>query len=1402
MNSSTDFVYRFKLQYYRDDWIRFLKDKLPVQILEHSNFIISEIVGNFSHLGFINLIDNKKLGIYEIKTTSVSSCTSYNELIKNKCKKHKEDGAIVTCYDDKNQWCISFISIEDDIPKSYTYTLGRNSKVDYVIKRFKQLKQSSTFDDIKNIFSIEPLNKEFYLKLFKWYENVKSDVIFPDNGSSEKDTYTSTSLIRLLMRLLFVCFLKEKNLVNKDFFELSKLKNIIDWNEESSYYKAILQNLFFATLNCEISNRSFITDKNNQFTNLYRYKDIFLQKDEKSIIKLFEKTPFLNGGIFECMDKIDGFSDNIHNKLKISNKLFFNNNDNNPGLIDIFNQYEFTVKENSLFHTDIALEPEVLGMIFENLLMVYNTESNNSIRKQTGSYYTPREIVSYMVDESLKAYLISNISPHDDDIDSYRKRIDNLFLTSSTHDISKKGSESNILHESEISQLINIIKEIKILDPAVGSGAFPMGMLHRLVSLLSFIDPDNQRWEQKQINTINEIEDSEYHKQMLDDVHNIFDRENYYKDFARKFYLIQNNIYGVDIQPIAIQIAKMRFFISLLIEQKSISSKRDNYGIKPLPNLDIKFIAANTLIGLDKPKQIPIRNPEISYKEKEIKNIHNKYFTIKTLKTKSKYIKEDEKLRKQLYELLVKDGWQDKIANQITKWDPYDQDTSADWYDSEWMFGINNGFNIVIGNPPYIQLQKNNGKLGNLYKDAGYETFVRTGDIYQLFYEKGCKLLSPNDGVLSYITSNSWLKANYGKTTRNYFFKNHTPLCLVEVGTNLFKNVIVECNILILRNGKSGEIGKAINLNNSNNKIIPSMIPSVNFQPQLDKPWSILSDIEHSVMNKMETIGDPLIDWDVKINYGTLTGCNEAFIIDNATKEELVSKDSNSAKIIKPIFRGKDVKRYKAQWAGIWLIYALKGIIIKDYPAVYEHLLKHEPKLSKKAGNNKWYELQASGINIDEMFSKDKLLWMNLSNKGNFTYNQEKIYCNDSVCVLTIDSSIYPVTLLKYLCALLNSNICFWFMQNTARTSGAGALRWEKMFVKHIPIPKISTIEQQPFIELVDYILKAKKIDTNANTDKQEMELDKMVYELYGLNDKEVKTIDKRYTTTDIVNFEPQLDKPWSILSDIEHSVMNKMETLGIPLKNLNIKLNSGVGSGCNEAFIIDNNTKETLVREDPNSAKIIKPILRGRDINQYKAQWAEKWLIYALKGIIIKDYPVVYQYLLKHKTKLSKKAGNNKWYELQASPSDKLDKMFTKEKLFWARLSNIGKFSYSEEEIYCNEGTSLLTNISSLQSIISLKYLCGLLNSSLITWYIKHTGQTTGMGLLQWANYKVEDIHIPKISISEQQPFIKIVDNILSTKQDNPLNDTSKQEEKLDKLIYRLYNLTSKEIELIQNIK
>ena len=524
------------------------------------------------------------------------------------------------------------------------------------------------------------LNKRFFQDLANWYFWALPQVRFPKNAPKDTDGQDSLSLIRLITRVIFCWFLKEKGLLPSALFDEHKLPELlVDLNpKESTYYKAILQNLFFATLNQEMGKREFRkTGQNFMAHNVYRYRSLL--KSPNDLLNLLAQIPFMNGGLFECLDKtlgtkenpqyirIDGFSDRDDNVLKIPNSLFWGpekvvdlseaygedkySASRVAGLVRIFDRYKFTVAENTPLDEEVALDPELLGKAFENLLAAYNPETGATARKQTGSFYTPREIVNYMVDESLISSMGTKLKDALPKAPHVEERLRQLVAY---------NDEPHQFGDHEVNALIHAIDHLKILDPACGSGAFPMGILHKLVFVLGKLDPGNERWKARQIA---KMEDSF----MREQAEKVF-RENY-EDYGRKLYLIENCIYGVDIQPIAVQISKLRFFISLVVEQK-INAAAENLGIRPLPNLETKFVAADALIGIKRPGQQQLRNLDIDAKEAELRHVRERHFLARTPATKAKCREQDAKLRGEIADMLRHDGWNMETARHLADWDP------------------------------------------------------------------------------------------------------------------------------------------------------------------------------------------------------------------------------------------------------------------------------------------------------------------------------------------------------------------------------------------------------------------------------------------------------------------------------------------------------------------------------------------------------------------------------------------------------------------------------------------------------------------------------------------------------------------------------------------------------------
>ena len=976
----------------------------------------------------------------------------------------------------------------------------------------------------------EELNRRFYRELFGWFERAVKIAKFP--AGREGKIAKEEQVIRLITRLLFVWFVKEKGLIAEDLFiehQVERLLKDYDREQGDSYYRAVLQNLFFATLNTEIERRGFSSGDNSTHRDFSRYRYKREIADTDRLLALFGQTPFINGGLFDCLDsvtaprqggyRVDCFTDNAlrpgqaeYGLLSVPNRLFFagdRRREGEPGLVDLFNRYKFTVEENTPAEQEVALDPELLGKVFENLLAAYNPETRETARKQTGSYYTPRAVVDYMVEEALVAALTEKLAAASGegagevDRAAGESRL-RWLLDYADADADDAGT---LFSDGERAAVVAAIAELKVLDPAVGSGAFPMGILHKLTLALRRLDGDNSLWEglQKELagrraTAAFDTAQQSARDAELREISATFERYRA-SDFGRKLYLIQNSIFGVDRQTVACQIAKLRFFISLAIEQEATAERADNYGIRPLPNLETRFVAADTLRGLGGLHR-ELTGDRTRDLQRQLNENRERHFHATVRADKLQYRAADQRLRGELADSLRLAGLAADHADKVAQWDPYDQNAAADWFDPGYMFGIREGFDVVLGNPPYVQLQREGGRLANLYRDAGFATFARTGDIYQLFYEKGGQLLKPGSGLLAYITSNSWLKAEYGKATRRWFAENHTPLKLLEMGKDVFANVIVDASILLARQGKSGAVGVAVDTDKLTDKAFPPA-PALwgELRPEGEKPWRALSALEQSVMDKLESVGTPLKDWDLTIFRGVTTGCNAAFVIDTATKEALVAADPKSAEIIKPVLRGRDIRRYQAEWAGLWLVNARKGIDIDTYPAVYGHLQGHRDQLSKKTGANQWYEFQGSPSDqLNALFQEEKLVWMDLTERGRFAYDSGDMFCVNTVFVMSGES-------LKYLCAVLNSSLITWFMGNTALNSGMGVTRWIGFTVGQIPIPRISAAEQGPLVALVERILAAKAGDLRADTGEWERELDVLVQGLYGLTGAEAGVV-------------------------------------------------------------------------------------------------------------------------------------------------------------------------------------------------------------------------------------------------------------------------------------------------------
>ncbi|MDR2807662.1 MAG: hypothetical protein LBB43_01490, partial [Spirochaetaceae bacterium] len=617
-------------QYNQNDFLAFLSDHFLPDDFEQSRNAVSidkphAVIKSALKLGSCPSLD---LSVYEFKHSGIHDprVSLSRESFKIIETNDVSSRALAVFYNENSaQWRLSLITSDYYIgkttkqvkrtfsnPRRFSWLLGEGCKrhtpeaMLFGKAKDKDKGKIQSFDDLAKRFAIDAVTKEFYRELFKWYdESAVPAVKYPQGVGAKVQLTTKDNrlhLIRLITRLIFVWFIKQKGLIPEWIFDKKEIESIVPSfdphsDRQGNYYNAILQNLFFATLNNAVTERAFAEEGKTHYGIKTYYRDHkdgpLIKIPRNEFIKKFESVPFLNGGLFECLDNFDtkeyndGFSQESGRAAFIPNCLFWGDGER-EGIIDLFNRYNFTIEENTPQDIDIALDPELLGKVFENLLGTFNEETSATARKESGSFYTPREIVEYMVDSSLKAYFKGALNDQTSEISNIDERLDRLF----------SQSEENAFTDEQVPLLIEAIYHCKILDPACGSGAFPMGILNKLVFILEKLDPENCEWKEIQIRMAMKDTEEAYRtgdegerKERLQKIREVFEQSTgQYGNYGRKLYLIENCIYGVDIQPIAIQISKLRFFISLIVDQKTGGTIDNNYNVLPLPNLETKFV--------------------------------------------------------------------------------------------------------------------------------------------------------------------------------------------------------------------------------------------------------------------------------------------------------------------------------------------------------------------------------------------------------------------------------------------------------------------------------------------------------------------------------------------------------------------------------------------------------------------------------------------------------------------------------------------------------------------------------------------------------------------------------------------------------------------------------------------
>ena len=1024
---------------------------------------------------------------------------------------------------------------------------------------FKNLKVENFVDLHLNwlkALSVSELNKRFYTELSNWFFwMIDTCQLSKDNTHKDNIMFG----IRMITRIIFDWFIKEKGLVSEKVFDKQTYLDLLkpEYREQGDlYYKVVLQNLFFGCLSKPMDRREFRSEdrfqgKNTGYdvNNLFRYRKYL--NNPQDIIDLFKDIPFLNGGLFECTDEkrngryIDCFTDNdSKNFLKIPDDIFFmeeekvvdlsehfdgNRSYKNAkvkGLFTILNSYKFTIDETTPVEEEIALDPELLGRVFENLLAAHNPETKTTARKSTGSYYTPREIVDYMCEQSLINYLKTKVESLN--IENIDDKLEELL----------SYSEQHSFNETEVDELIKAVNDVKILDPACGSGAFPMGLLHKLVHVLSKLDPHNEKWKESQIDKASQIDDIEAREEAIKIIEKQFNDNK--MDYSRKLYLIQRCIYGVDIQPMATQISRLRFFISLIVDEK-VDKDKDNMGILALPNLETKFVAANTLIDLNE-NNLFAQAPKIIELKKKLEKIREGYFRANTSQRKENLKTQDEKIREQIKQEAVILNLDLEQAAKLAQWSPYDKDYSSEWFNPKWMFNVDS-FDIIIANPPYLK-ERDHKEVFEPVNISVFGKKYHQGkmDFWYYFLHKAIEL-SKYNGTISFITSRYWLNSTGAKKLIMDVKENLSFVDFVDIGKlKVFDNVAgyhmiatyrkniskdleifqyhkLENDVMYINKEDDNENKLTVPLSNKsiyiNNEII--LEQNQNFNEHFIQLSSQCNVVQGVVQNPDKINKKNSEKYGFNLNAGV-------FVL---TKDELnkINLNSDEKKFVKLFLEENAISKYSVnnKSDGKYLLYLTKEncVNIDNYPNIKNHLYKYKVIMDNRRetikGSNKWFHLHWP--RKQEFFEQEKLVIPSMFDVNKVGYDTQNCYFGMSSNIITMRvNSDYS---LKTILAILNSKFALnWFYKNGKKRGTGVDIGVAKL--ESFPLPKEVT-NQENIIKMVDKILEILK-DINSNIDnikqqnikKLEDNIDTIIYKLYELTYNEIIVIDPNFSMSEL----------------------------------------------------------------------------------------------------------------------------------------------------------------------------------------------------------------------------------------------------------------------------------------------
>lgn len=1042
-------------KYSRDSYIDFISKFIP----DFSRDIrdVTNTCSNFKKIRSIGESRNLDLQILEIEVVGnldrrISIATDAFKMMKGIASFR----ALVAFHSSTtSEWRLSLMTAQPTLsdgkvvvklsnPRRYSYILGPEAKIK-TPSRFLLSAEVEDFEDLLSRFSIEVVNKEFYQEVARFfYELIGGQVRISTKQEDHKrilrlpfvdvdsNRMYQEFAIRLIGRIIFCWFLKQKKSAEGIPLLPESLLSSKTVESNPDYYHTVLEKIFFEALNKEIDNRN--SDLSDDF-------------------KLI---PFLNGGLFDPHheDFYEGFA---NKSLVIPDDWF-------KEFFTVLETYNFTIDENTIADVDLSVDPEMLGRIFENLLAEINPETGESARKSTGSYYTPREIVEHMVDQSLINYLSTKTKIAGDKIAA---------LVS----YDEEDDKEKPLNRKEISSIIEALDQIRIIDPACGSGAFPIGILQKIIMMLQRIDPKAKLWFEKKIESLDLLIREDFIKR--------FESENF--NYIRKSGIIRDSIYGVDIQPIAVEVSKLRCFLTLVVDEE-IDERAINRGIEPLPNLEFKFMAANTLIELPEANTPQTGLFEDHAEIKMLRSVRDAYFKSSGIQ-KEKLKTEFYRIKNQMSQSQIKKAGQGILTMALAEWDPFSQKSST-WFDPEWMLGISGGFDIVIGNPPYVDsemMTRLDDGMREKYAEA-YSSARGNWDLFIIFIERGLKLLN-SDGVITYIVPNKLIAARYSESIRKLLSELNIKELRNYSGVKVFKDVSVYPIVFVIQNNKDLTDVTMTNMKTVTEiKEVNSIPADIFYQDIYWDRYFAANNILNVIIKISKEARIKEYDFDVS----AAATVSEAYKI----KEFMREKDTDITKGYKKFINTGTIDRYVSLWSRKKTQYIKGGY--------------QEPIVLDK-------DINDLSHNRYKQACSEKIIIGGMTKELECQYDDGQYLAGKSTVIITERQGTKLE--LKYLLALLNSElISFWFKIFYGSLSLAGGyLRISNKEIMNIPIPDVAQKTRDQLIELVDRILSLTSdielLEEESNQDRLkdlQNEIDLIVYKLYGLTKEEIALVENK----------------------------------------------------------------------------------------------------------------------------------------------------------------------------------------------------------------------------------------------------------------------------------------------------